>query len=411
MISLNKRLIYILFVFAIVMAASCRKSTTGPRIPALSETFNMNDKRPFGAHIAHRQLAAMYTNNVIRDKKQPFTKTWLNINDTASLYVCLASRLFVNEEEVNSMMEYVYTGNDLFISAGYIDTTLLKRIGCTNEMYNSPMFANFPLVMILSSLKNTFSNSVVSPGSAYSYFYLPFRNYFPSIDSSNTRVLGLNEEKKPNYIVYFHGKGKLFLHCDPRAFSNYFLLKEENHQYLLNSLAYTNPSPQHLYWDDYYNKLMYKKKGGKNFSTLSEILKHPALTWAFWLALALLALYVLFGGKRIQRIIEHRKPNENTSVTFTETIGRLYLQKKDNRNIADKMITYFNEYVRNKYFLNTNVINEEFITALSRKSGVQRDRVETLYRNIAGTQDSFEVSDYQLLSLQEQIQKFYKNRN
>jgi hypothetical protein len=349
----------------------------------------------------------MYSSNVIRERKQSFTKTWLNINDTASLYVCLASRLFVDEEEVNSMMEYVYTGNDLFIAAGFIDSPLLKKIGCTNEMVNSPLLTNYPLIMILSSMKNTFSNSVVSPGLDYSYFYIPFRNHFSGVDSTRTRVLGLNENKKPNYIVYFHGKGRLFLHCDPRAFSNYFLLKEKNHQYLQNALAYTNASPQHVYWD---NKLMYRKKE-KEFSTLQEILKHPPLAWAFFLALALLALYVLFGGKRIQRIIEHRKPNENTSVTFTENIGRLYLQKKDNRNIADKMITYFNEYVRNKYFLNTNVINEEFITTLSRKSGVQRERVETLYRNIAGTQDSYEVSDYQLLSLQEQIQKFYKTRN
>ncbi len=365
----------------------------------------MQDKKPFGAHIAYRQLGAMYPNNVIREKKQSFTKTWLNINDTAALYVCLAPNLFVNDEEVNSMMEYVYTGNDLFISAGYIDTPLLNRIGCS-EMYTSSLF------LMLGEMKNTFS-STVTPGADYSYYYVPFRNYFFGIDSTNTRVLGFNEEKKPNSIVHFHGKGRLFLQCDPRAFSNYFLLQEKNHQYLLNSLAYTNSSPQHLYWDDYYNKLTYRKKGGNNkdFSTLSEIMKHPALTWAFWIALALLALYVLFGGKRIQRIIEPRKPNENTSVTFTETIGRLYLQKKDNRNIADKMITYFNEYVRNKYFLNTNIINEDFITTLSRKSGVQRDKVETLYRNIAGTQGSPYVDDYQLLSLQEQIQKFYKNRN
>jgi hypothetical protein len=112
----------------------------------------------------------------------------------------------------------------------------------------------------------------------------------------------------------------------------------------------------------------------------------------------------------VQRIIPQVKPNENTTVTFTETIGRLYLQKKDNKNIADKMITYFNEYIRNTYFLNTNHVNDDFIAVLGRKSGVDKDKVDSLYRTIVATQGSAVVNDYQLLSLHEQIQNFYKKK-
>jgi hypothetical protein len=378
------------------------------RIPPLYESFNKKDKKPFGANIAYRQLEAMYPDYTIRNRKQDFIKTWKNISDTASLYVCIAPVLYVNEEEVDAMMEFIDAGNDLFISAAYIDPLLLKKIQC-NEMYTVNL-AEEPY----SFMRNTFSNSATVPDSLYSYFYLPFRNYFFDMDSSKTRVLGFNEDKKPNSIVYFHGNGKLFLHCDPRAFSNYFLLQEENHQYLQKAFAFTPRFPERLYWDDYYNKLWSRKRGRgeeNDFSTLSEFMKHPPLAYAFWLSVISLLLYILFGGKRVQRIIEQIKPNENTTVTFTETIGRLYLQKKDNKNIADKMITYFNEYIRNKYFLNTNLINEDFITVLSRKSGVQRDKVETLYRTILDTHASMDVNDYQLLSLQEQIQNFYKKRN
>lgn len=405
---MKNKLIYLLFLLtAVILFSGCLRDRDTRKMPPLNESFNKKDKNPFGTNIAYRQVEAIYNNNIIREKRQSFAKTWSDITDTSSLYICITPDLFVTEEEVNAMMDYVIAGNDLFISAGYLDTLLLKRIGC-NEMYS-------PLVMesISGTMKNTFSNAVAEPATAYSYYYYPFANHFFNIDSFNTRVVGYNEDHKPNFIVYFHGSGKLFLHCDPRAFSNYFLLKDGNYKYLQNTLAFTNAQPAHLYWDDYYNKLRYRKgkKGEKDFSTFSEILKHPALTYAFWISLALLSLYILFGGKRLQRIIEERKPNENTTVTFTETIGRLYLQKKDNKNIADKMVTYFNEYIRNKYFLNTNTINEDFITVLSRKSGMQRDKVEILYRNIAGIHTSTDVNDYQLLSLQEQIQNFYKNRN
>ncbi|MGB4844911.1 MAG: DUF4350 domain-containing protein, partial [Ferruginibacter sp.] len=353
------------------------------KLPSLRETYTKNDKRPFGASIAYSQLDAMFTDNVIRDIKQPFTKTWPNISDTAAVYICITSKLFVNEEEVDAMLEFIEAGNDLVISAGRIDEILLERIGC-NQVY-----ADLSVEEMLGFMEQTKASSLARPGSYYSYYYYPFRNYFEKIDSSKTKVLGYNNNKHPNSIVYFHGRGRLFLQCEPRALSNYFLLKENNYQYLQHVLAYTHQQPDHVYWDDYYNKLLYRKKGKNDnagFSTFSEIMKHPPLQYAFWIALALLLLYIFFGGKRTQRIIEEVKPNENTTVTFTETIGRLYLQKKDNKNIADKMVTYFNEYIRNTYFLNSNHVNDDFVTVLSRKSGVEKEKVDTLYRSIAATQ-------------------------
>ena len=80
-------------------------------------------------------------------------------------------------------------------------------------------------------------------------------------------------------------------------------------------------------------------------------MKHPPLQYAFWLSLLLLLLYILFAGKRMQRIIPLVKPNENTTVTFTETIGRLYLQKKDNKNIANVLIKISNHFVGNIFIV------------------------------------------------------------
>jgi hypothetical protein len=395
--------IHIILLLAIAfLLHGCSGGGKG-KMPSLQETFSKKDKRPFGADIAYRQIEAMYDGNLIREEKRNFRETWINISDTGSLYICFAQRLFLTEEDVEAMMEYVNAGNSLFISAGQIDQQLLDEVGC-NVVYNPPA-----LEEMIGKMRTTSVSSALQPEFKYGYYYYPFDNYFTGIDSSDTRVLGYNDEKKPNSIVYFYGKGRLYLQCEPRAYSNYFLLKDNNYQYLKNTVAFTESEPEHVYWDDYYNKLFSRRNSKEGFSTFSEIMKHPPLKAAFWLALLLLALYLLFGGKRIQRIIQQLKPNENTTVTFTETIGRLYLQKKDNKNIADKMITYFNEYIRNTYFLNTNHINDDFVAMLSRKSGAEKDKVDTLYRTITSTQGSSTVNDYQLLSLQEQIQQFYKS--
>ncbi len=369
-------------------------------MPPLQETFAEADKNPFGGFVAHRQLEAMYYRNNINNKKKSFDKTWNDISDTASLYVCLAPRLYANEEEKNAMLNYVYAGNTLFIAANNIDEALLNEVKCKlNFSFDNYMYS-------FDSLRNTSTTAV---DTAFKYYYKPFKNSFTFTDTVFTKVLGVNEEGDPNFILVFHGKGKLILHCDPRAFSNYFLLKENNYKYMQHAFSYTSNYPQHIYWDDYYRKLTNRRnKHDKDFSTFGFLLSHGALAWAFWLSLLLLLLYILFAGKRRQRIIEKIKPNENSTVTFAETIGRLYLQKKDNKNIAEKMITYFNEYVRNKYFVNTNLTNNDFVTTLSRKSGVEHNKVEALYRAIQQINNNTVVDDYQLLSLNEQIQHFYK---
>ena len=384
------------------LSGCMRKSS---RLPSLVETYSKTDKKPFGADIAYRQIEQMYNGNIIRDKQKGFKNTWQNISDTGALYICLAPKLYVNSEEAEAMMDYVDAGNSLFIAAGYIDNVLLQKTGC------DALYTDLSIEKMTRFMKDTKVRSALHPDFNFSYYYYPFQNHFIDIDSSDTRVLGFNDVGKPNFIVQFRGKGKLYLHCDPRAFSNYFLLKDNNFEYLKNVLAFTQAEPQHVYWDDYYHKQRNRRNEDNDFSTFSEIMKHPPLAWAFWLSLILLLLYILFGGKRLQRIIEKRKPNENTTVTFTETIGRLYLQKKDNKNIADKMIMYFNEYIRNTYFLNSNHVNDDFVAVLSRKSGVEKEKVDTLYRSITATQGTAVVSDYQLLSLHEQIQQFYKNRN
>lgn len=399
---LKNRVAHIVFLFTVaVLLNACMGG--GRKMPSLKETYSKNDTKPFGAEIAYRQIESMYDGNFIQEKKQNFKETWDNISDTGSLYICMAPKLFVTEEDVEAMMEYVHAGNSLFISAGLIDEFLLDEVGCS-AVYTSPAIEN-----MVGKMQNTAVLSALQPAFKYGYYYYPFQNFFTNIDSTNTRVLGYNDYKRPNSIVYFYGKGRLYLQCEPRAYSNYFLLKDNNYQYLKNAVAFTTNEPQHVYWDDYYNKLQNRKNSKRGFSSFSEIMKHPPLKAAFWLSLLLLLLYILFGGKRVQRIIQQLKPNENTTVTFTETIGRLYLQKKDNKNIADKMITYFNEYIRNTYFLNTNHVNDDFIVMLSRKSGVEKDKVDTIYRTITAAQASNVVNDYQLLSLQEQIQQFYKN--
>jgi hypothetical protein len=223
-------------------------------------------------------------------------------------------------------------------------------------------------------------------------------------------VLGRDEYGRPDFVILFYGLGRFYIHCEPRVFSNYFLLQKDNYQYLQQVLAFVPALPEHVLWDDYYNKRNSPPSGKDAKTGLAVLLQFPAMAWAFWLLLLLLAVYLLFGSKRRQRIIQVLPPNVNTSVAFAETVSRLYLQQKDNRGMADKMILYFLEHVRTQYFLNTHVVNELFLTTLSRKSNVPLTDTERLFASIQQIQQMDTIDEKTILQLNKQIDMFYKNK-
>ena len=252
----------------------------------------------------------------------------------------------------------------------------------------------------------------------YGYYYFPFLNSINSYEEDFTRVLGVNEINQPNYAVFFLGGGRIYLHVAPRIFSNYFLLSGDNYQYFENVISYLRLNPGKIYWDEYYKNSSPSQKrnnygnnnDGKDFSSLQVIRQNPPLLWAFCLTVTGMLLFVLFKVKRKQRVINEIKPNSNVTVAFTETIGRLYLQHKNNRRIADKIITYFYENIRNKYFINTTTIDDNFINSLAGKSGVAVDEVNLLFALVENMQSQENVTDEQLLSLNSKIDNFNKNK-
>ena len=406
-----------LIIPAFFVFAGCRMQDNHG-LPSLNESYRKTDKLPFGAFIAYQGFESEFAEHWINIADKPFDKTWNEINQKStkySLYFLITKNLILSTEEVNAMMEYIRAGNDLFISADYIDPKLLESVYCT--LYRQGEIVNEVNGKMHDTHVGLYFGKNIST-SNYSYYYFPFLNYFSSYDTSFSNVLGVNEGSLPNYIVLFSGKGRLYLHSAPRSFSNYFLLTKDNFRYFEYVTSFLRPDPELVYWDEYYKNFsathnknnLGNSNDGDTFSTLNVIRQHPSLLWAFYISIAGILLFVAFNIKRKQRAIEVIKPNSNATVAFTETIGRLYLQQKDNRNIAEKMITYFYEYLRKKYFINTSVISHEFINSLSRKSGVPISETNEIFERIKNVQISEKVSDDELLELNTKIENFKNNK-
>lgn len=389
---------------------------SGKKIPSLKESYRKTDKLPFGAFIAYKGFQSEFSDYWINIEQKPFDETWQLLREDSatgySLYFLITKDLVLSVDEVNAMMEYVKAGNDLFISADFIDHKLLDAIYCTVDRKGEIM-SEVNGKMHDTQVSMFYDNDFNSP--KYQYYYFPFLNYFSGYDTTFTRVLGVNEKNLPNYIVLFSGKGRLYLHIAPRIFSNYFLLTNDNYKYFEYVTAYLRFEPQYVYWDEYYKNFSSPRNRNNSddkddFSTLKVIRQNPPLLWAFYLALAAILLYILFNLKRKQRVVQTIKPNTNSTVVFAETVGRLYLQQKNNRNISLKIITYFYEYLRKKYFINTGAINKEFVISVSGKSGVSRIETEELFELIGKIQEQENVTDEELFELNQKIEIFKKQK-
>jgi len=390
---------------SLILFSGCVESNRGIRIPRLTPKYGYKDKEPMGGYVAYHYINSLFNNGVTDVINKSFSKLRYEINYDKSLYIIVAKAVIISRDDLESMMSYVSNGNTLFISAEYIDEKLIDTLGTKISFDFSTFFAQSEYEM---EKKDTWLSLAQEPAAnkqKYGFFFVPFDNRVISYDSSTTQELGYNEMHRSNFIAIDHGRGKFILHTAPAAFSNYFLLTGNNKEYLEKSFSYFKPETSSVYWDNYYRL---RKGTDENFSIVNFFKKHPPLYYAFLLTLAALLIFIAFAGKRRQRLVPEKIPNTNTTVSYTETIGRLYLQKKDNRNIALKMFTYFLEHVRNNYYLNTQSLNNEFSEALSRKSGVPEEKVKHLLQLMDDTDRSDNISDIRLLELHNLIQEYFK---
>ena len=133
--SLRRILFYIKIIIAVIFF-SCNQP--GRVLPSLSETYRKTDKQPFGSFVAFREFKHLFNDRYVETVTDPFVEKGNNIKDYAddkrySLYFLITKNLVLNYAEVNAFMDYVKAGNDLFISADYVDSRLLDNLNCNTE--------------------------------------------------------------------------------------------------------------------------------------------------------------------------------------------------------------------------------------------------------------------------------------
>jgi hypothetical protein len=365
-----------------------------------TKTYRETDKIPYGTFVLYEELPTLFPDSEIENiKVSPYQYFDAYYNWADSTYDISGSYLHIDEyaqiDDVSAqeLLDFASHGNDVFISTAYPP----------QKFYDS----------LYLDIKNSFD---VKGNAEFGFMNSEFKNdsitiekglsniYFSKLDSSITTVLGyqkFDSIKRINFVKIDHGFGSIYLHLQPIVFTNYQLLKKDNQKYAAAALSYL-PDETILY--DYHSKI------GQDLgsSPLRFILSKPALRAAWYLGLISLVLFMIFNAKRKQRIVKVIKPLENTTVAFTKTIGNLYYETKDHNNLIDKKITYFLEYIRRVYYLDTQLLDEKFTKNLTVKSGKDKATTKKLIDLIVYLKAKPVCAEADLLNLNNTIEDFYK---
>lgn len=375
---------------------------------------------PYGYFIFYHLLKNQHADfRTLRFNSQ--YKSLDTINVRKRLYVFVGAKFKTHEKRVDKVLDFVNRGNDALICADLFPDQV-KKIIEDHYSVKTSVFTNIDVNFTDSALRVPYYFKIrfVYKRKTKERFWTSFErtsNYY-SLDSTNqtpaevtvyeTNVNTFN----PVYISIPYGKGHLYLSSLPYSLTNIALNYESGIRHAERIIACL-PQDKPIIYDTYINKhpqdVEEPGDPSRRSSPLEFILANKPLRWAYYIILFGLVLYILFKSKRRQRIIPAHEEVENNSVEFADTMSKLYLQYGQHKYIVFQQERNLLNYIRNKYYIKTMKVDDEYIERVAIKSGIDKARLTNLFNRFAGIKRDNFASSNDVVQIYAEIEHFYKN--
>jgi hypothetical protein len=372
-------------------------------------------------------------------------------------YLFVGEAMRLDSNDAKALRSFIERGNNAFIASKYISQRLLKHLTAQDSLAqtitipsfesedsedseeNDSLLAQKERIRSLMSKGNDGFETIIDShfvsrvyfrdtlkyktgyyravGTAYLGLELLHYQYLVEHKTlKNAAVLGDLQGKYANFLAIPYGKGKLFIHANPIFFANIEIIDPLGKNHVERLLAHL-PTGK-TYWDkfsqtdvntarildsDYQDKE--KEKAQNNI--LKYVVGHRSLAAAWYLLLSIGFLFVTFGAKRRQRIIPVLQRKVNTSLEYIQALGHLFFKQQDHTGLSNMKFKHFLAYIRQRYGLSTNQLDQYFITRLSQKSGVAENIIKSLIEK-ATYAERLPVEEEFLISFHQDLERFYK---
>lgn len=362
-----------------------------PKPTDWSPSYSREHVKPFGAKLLYEQLNDLFP-TVTTDRAG-----WSGPAGRKEYGTAPVNRLFVNErlrfepDATERLLERAQAGDRILLAAHAFDGLLadtLRLAVADRDFFSARDSGDVRSVGDPRPFEGTFRLVRGSSGT-----------HFTSYDTLHTRVLAVNGRSEAVLLETAFGKGRFVLCSQPLVFTNFNLLKDENHRLTAAVLSTLPERP--LVWDEFY------KTGRMEARTpLRYLLSQPPLRWAWYIALALVVLFMVVRARREQRAIPIVAPAGNATRELAHTIGRMYWHKGDHVALARTMIGHFKEDLRQRTYLRTFAYDRSTIAHLAAKTGLTTEEVAGHMARWQQLEQTTYLSEIQLLQLSNELHHF-----
>lgn len=349
-----------------------------------SKNYRLDSKEPFGLYVFDKEAKKIFGKNLEKSQYSPYN--FYTDKANAPHNILLISK-DIDGESWKKILKQVKNGSDAFIMKEHFYYSELDTLGLEYEYFSSSEFdleeeaenimqGKNPIIDLYFTDKklSTIKTSIDKKNN----------NLYFSGMKKESQILGYAQmkdvKKGVNFVKVKFGKGNFYLHTEPLVFTNYYLLKKNGQAYPEALLSYL-PNRKTIWFVDDLEV--------SSSSPMRFILSKPALKYAWWLFLGSVLLFILFNIKRKQRVVPIIEPKKNKSVEFVKSIGNLYLNEGDFRDMMTKKSQYFLSRVRMELLVDTQHLDERFIKMLHLKTGKSVEKITQAVTLIQKAQDPY----------------------
>lgn len=342
------------------------------------KNFDIESKSPFGLEVFSKEVNFLLNKEVIKAEKSPYNYYSDSLKSVPHNILIIEKQL--DKSSMEKIFKEVSKGSDALI----FNEKFPKYLQDTLRFLTTVVNYEEENVLKLTDVKYKNDSIYLDkfPGSN-GFYYL----------NKDHQILGKSDyypyELQANFIKINFGKGHFYLHSEPVILTNYYLLKPDSRKYIEDVFSYL-PNRKTVWFVD--------TESQESSSPLRFILANPPLKYAWYLFIFGLILFVLFNVKRKQRIVPIIEPLANKSVDFVKSIGNLYLQEGDTKDMMRKKSQYFLHKVRVDLRIDTTHLDQNFAEKLQTKTGKNLDKINEALSLIKKTQDEHSLVSTEDLS-------------
>ncbi|MFI5149055.1 MAG: hypothetical protein ACHQRM_04930 [Bacteroidia bacterium] len=382
-----------------------------------SETYKQSSKEPYGTSLVSALLKDRFgKDNFVVGRLSP--RLGLARPDSSGIrnYIFIGSDLYLNPDDGDSLLSFIHQGGKGFIAAHSLPSCIEDSLHINSDYSTGHLHASTDSTVHLNFYHPSFSTE---KGWDFHYELLgktiPYDwEYFKFNELCDTNIvfqqLGYISPDKLNFARFPYGKGWFYIHVNPIIFTNLHMIRPEG-------LAYSEKAFSHLpsgktWWDES-SKLPSEyshRHNAESAGPLNYILSQTSFRWAWYTMLLLILAYFLFRTVRRQRVIPLILPNENTSLEFIQTIGSLYYQQQDHPKLCAQKMKLFLLFIRDRYYLQTNIPEEKLIAKIAAKSKIPPADVALIFSMNHSLQNTvIKVDADDVIAFHKQLEHFYRH--